>query len=249
MPAQQDLEAMRAKIAARPIDPNLKLEMPVKVTIAEASAVHTAINQHKAAFIAAAFDWKKIELFPALIGALTELQSYWDTTRFDSAEAALQWANKIEAAFDLKNGVLHAMQYAFRNKEDLIAKLVMINEGNSEADFVQDLNDITVLGREHEVELKAINFPMVQIESMADLAEEMRLLLAVKDGSLNQSETKILRDKALSWVKEIVSEIYACGQYLFWKDEKRKKLFRSEYLAAVYRRAYLRSKEEAVRAD
>lgn len=244
MTAQADLQAMRTQIAARPADPKLKLEMPVKVTIAEAQAANTTAQPDKAALIAAGFSWAKMEIFPKLIGALSELQSYWDTTRFDSAEAAEQWDRKIAEAFPFKSEIIHAMQYAFRNNLDLLAKLVVINEGNGDADFVQDCNDITVLGREHETELTAINFNMVEIDSMADLTEEMRLLLAVKDGTLNQNEHKILRDKALSWVKEIVAELYACGQYVFRKDEKRKKLYRSEYLANVNRRTYLKSKEE-----
>lgn len=244
MSGQADLQEMRAAITARPEPQNLKLDMPVENSISEAGELLVAATEDKAKLVGAGFNWAIMEKFPQLIGALSQLQSLWKDSRFNSAQAQVIWDQKYPVADEMRGETMHAMTYAFRNSPELLAKLARINEGHDEADFVQDLSDIVVTGREEEAKLNAIKFPMVQIDSMADFAEEMRLLLAAKNGALDLNEYKLLRDKALVWVKEIVSELYSCGQYVFWKDEKRKKKYRSEYLSAMYRRNYLKSKAE-----
>lgn len=44
------------------------------------------------------------------------------------------------------------------------------------------------------------------------------------------SSPKITRDKAYTYLKQVVDEIYEAGKYLFWKDDAKRKGYYSQYL-------------------
>lgn len=245
MSSETDLKTMQARIEARPVPELLKLDMPVDTTVAEGEKLVSVATEDKTKLVAANLDWTKVELLAVLVGALRQTQSNWNLIRFTSADAAAEWNRKILPAFEQKETVIHGMTYGFRLQPELLQKIDKMNEGSGDADFIQDCNDAVTLAQENEILLEAIKFPMVDVEVLVEIVDEMSKLLAKKDGAGPTSPKKILRDKALAWTKELVEEIYACGQYVFWKDKERKTKYRSAYIADQNRRAYLKSKESA----
>jgi len=69
-------------------------------------------------------------------------------------------------------------------------------------------------------------------------------LLAESNGSkLKGNETKILRDKAYTHLKEVADQVRACGKYIFWKDKDRLVGYQSDY----WKRKNTSNKKYAVR--
>ena len=96
--------------------------------------------------------------------------------------------------------------------------------------MLQDLNDIAVLGKENTEPLTKINFDLTLLDKAAESADQYSSLLAeATSDRLNNSEAKILRDKAYALLKASVDEIRDCGQYVFWQDEIRLKGYVSQY--------------------
>jgi hypothetical protein len=63
------------------------------------------------------------------------------------------------------------------------------------------------------------------------MSAELQALLGEASGNIpGYSETKIIRDKASIQLKEIVDELRACGQYLFYRNKKRYIGYTSKYL-------------------
>ena len=72
---------------------------------------------------------------------------------------------------------------------------------------------------------------------MLDIANatsaEMADLLAKANGSrMSDNKLKTLRDQAYTHMKEAVDEIRRHGQYVFWRNEARKKGYVSRYVQA-----------------
>ena len=168
---------------------------------------------------------------PVRAGALREAQSIWFKDRNSQLEAQRQWAEAAPEAFAMRDQLLHDFRYAYRNDAAILARVAEIAEGDSNADMIQDLNDLSLLGKSNTGPLEAINFSPEKLEVAANASDELANILALANGDKSlQSESKVIRDKAYTHLKELVDEIRNAGKYLFWKNEKRLKGYRSEFL-------------------
>jgi len=112
----------------------------------------------------------------------------------------------------------------------LLSKVHAIEEGYGNADLVQDLSDLAVLGNANFPLLEAIGFQASKLDTSAKLSSEMSVLLATMNGErVDTNKSKRLRDKAYTHLKEVVDEIREAGKFVFWKDEVRVKGYRSAY--------------------
>lgn len=242
MSMSEDFIALQAEINGRNEEDNRRINMAISVYVAEAETLYQVAQEDEESLRNAGLDWNKIELLPTLCGATRYAQSLWNADRFSSAEAQKEWDSRIDDVCDHQEFCLHAMEYAYRNIPHLLERVDAIKEGTGNPDLIQDLSDTAVLGKENQEPLLAINFDPANLDHSAVLADEMAELLAIKDSSDSKSERKVVRDKAYSWLKDIVDEIYACGQYVFWKDEDRRKKYCSAFRRDQNRRNYLASK-------
>lgn len=164
-------------------------------------------------------------------GALREAQSVWFKDRNAQLDAQREWGIQSPLAFGLRDELVHTFRYAFRNEASLIARVTAIAEGNTNSDMIQDLNDLSVLGKNNTELLQNIGFDLSKLDAAAEASAAMAELLAAANGDKSvQNETKMIRDKAFVYLKQLVDEIRDAGKYVFWKNEKRLKGYRSEYL-------------------
>ncbi len=168
---------------------------------------------------------------PARIGALRHAEAEWSTMRFDRDESAEQWAEESPAAYDLRDELIHHFRFAFRNEPRLLGKVKSITEGHSHADMIQDLAELNVLGHQTSELLAAINFDTLLLDQAAEKANALGEMYAeVMEERREKRELKLARDQAFTYLKEGVDEVMAFGQYVFWKDEKRRSKYSSLYL-------------------
>ena len=127
--------------------------------------------------------------------------------------------------------MVHHFLFAFRNYPNLVAKTQIIREGGSSADMLQDLSDLSVQGKNNRELLKAVGVDVKLLTTVATMADELSALLALANGA-NGGDTnaKATRDKAYTYMKKAVDEIRNTGQYVFWRDEERRKGYVSQYL-------------------
>lgn len=210
--------------------------LPVDVFLQEAENLFTWCQPDKKQLIHADLDWKLVEDLPTRAGALREAESRWFSQRFTREEARKQWIEQSPKAYDLRDEILHAMRYAYRNHPDLLGRVSEITEGSSHADMIQDLNNIAVLGKDHPEPLKKVHFDLSLLDKAAETADEMADLLAKSSCEDDVSEAKKIRDRAFTHCKEAVDAIRNCGQYVFWKIEERLKGYYSNYNRRIYRR-------------
>ncbi|MFB6320231.1 hypothetical protein [Saccharicrinis sp. FJH54] len=130
----------------------------------------------------------------------------------------------------MRDDLLQTLRFAYRNDDALINRVNAIAEGNTNADMVQDLNDIAILGRENPDLLSAIGFDLAKLDEAATLADHLGDLLAEANGDKSdQNESKVIRDKAYTHMKVLVDEIREAGKYVFRHDKNRLKGYSSAY--------------------
>lgn len=211
--------------------------MPVGIYAQEGENLYHWCQTDKEELIAAGLNWELIEELPARCEALREAQSIWNSERHIKEEAEKEWKDKSPSAYELRDGLLHTFRYAFRKNSEMLAKVAVIAEGDGHADMIQDLNDLYVLGSKNTAPLTAIGFDSALLTQADTSAEAMAELLARANGErLEQGESKLVRDKAYTYLKQLVDEVRACGKYLFWKDKERLKGYRSEYVRKYNKR-------------
>ena len=228
--SQQDYDNKLETLQAIPEDQVKAPHMPVDVYLQESENLNHWCQVDKEALTNVSLDWCFVEELPVRIGALRQSESNWYNLRYSQQEAQRIWKEKSLAAYELRNQLLHTMHYAYRNDTALAQRVSEIAEGGSHADMIQDLNDISVLGKENTSPLEVVQMDLSLLDQAAAMSAEIGGLLgkATADREDN-SAARIIRDRAYTHLKEAVDEIRNCGQYVFWRDENRLKGYVSHY--------------------
>ena len=213
--------------------------IPVDVYIQEADELYQWAMSDKDALRTAGISTELIEDLPPRCSMLSETEAAWQTQRNTGRNMSPRSDGTARIAYDLRNRLLADFRYAFRRDPGLMNVLKNISQGENHANLVQDLNDLTVLGKANPLLLAVIGFDMTLLDNAAQTAAEMTALPSeISDCEQARRNAKKLRDRAYTHLKEAVDEIRRCGQYVFRRDKER---------LAGYRSHYLRRKKKAVR--
>lgn len=166
-------------------------------------------------------DFTKVELFKDAIGAYRETYSSYSIISFSASEDKKKWEQLLDEAEYLIYDLKSAMNYAFRDNPEYLAKLMLINQGSSFQDTIQDLNDYAVLGRELRTLLDAIGYDFSNCERAAALSETMGLLYAkVRVDSSETSTLLIRRNQAYTLLKKLLDELIAQARFILRADRE-----------------------------
>lgn len=167
-----------------------------------------------------------IDELPPLGGALRHCQALWMSEFRAREEAQKEWLEQSPQAYNFRDDLLHHFAFAYRHHDDILKKVMRIREGRTHADMVQDLVDIAVLGEKYPEPLTAINLDLNMLAQSRTLSHAMSELLAASNGAAGDSSAnKQLRDKAYTLLAEKARTIREYGQYVFWKDEAKRKRY------------------------
>lgn len=230
MPSIQDHSAVLADAAKLPADQILTPRIPAGIYLQEAENLYQNAVADKDELIGAGLSEKTITSLPLLASACRETQSIWNREHNAHQAAEQKWADQSHEGYALRDRLEHAFSFAFRADEALMKKVHAIRAGRGHADMIQDLSDLAVLGRANTALLAAIRLDLAELDRAQELASWLAELLAMANGErLSDNKSKIMRDRTYTLLKHAVDEIYACGRYIFWNDEKRLKMYRSAY--------------------
>lgn len=205
--------------------------MPIDTALQEAENLYVWAAADKTALEGVGIDWVAWgQDLPIRAGALRYAQSLWVSERYNQEEAQKNWKATAPAVYKLRDDLLAAFRYAFRKREDLLSRVREINEGNGDADMIQDLSDLGALGKANTDELAKIKFEEARLDDAAAQAEQLAELLAKANGAAqDNSKAKLLRDAAFAHLKEAVDEIRDAGKYVFREQKDRYQGYLSQY--------------------
>ncbi|WP_128755274.1 hypothetical protein [Aquimarina sediminis] len=230
--SKENYESKLAVLENIPADEVKTPNMPVDSALQEAENLYIWANKDKDTLgLNSGLDWQQFgEDLPVRAGALRHTQSLWVSERFSLEEANKAWKEKSTLAFELRDDLLNDFRYAFRKRNDLLGRVREIADGSSDADMIQDLSDLSVLGKNNTNELSAVKFDLAKLDIAAQQSDQMAELLAKSNGATQENSlAKLLRDKAFTHLKEAVDEVRDAGKYVFKKNPERFKGYTSQY--------------------
>lgn len=206
--------------------------IPVDNALQEAEDLYIWAEADKEALLkSSGVDWEQFVVdIPVRAGALRHAQSLWVKERYSQEEANKIWKEESPKAYELRDDLLDDFRYAFRKRKDLLGRVKEIYNGNGDADMIQDLSDLSVLGKSNTEELIAAKFKMKNLNIAAELSNNLAEMLAKANGAtLENSKAKVMRDKAFTHLKEATDEVREAGKYVFKKDPVRYRGYISRY--------------------
>ena len=230
MITRADYEKEKSAIEAIDIKDILVPNMPINIFIDEALDLHECGNRDKNLLTAEGLIDEAINSIPTRANALRYLQSVWMKNYDSTNKNMAEWVQMRDEGKELKSIIMHAFRFAYRNNSDVIKKIRRIDEGSSNADTVQDLHDLGILGKEYPEELSQTSFDITNLDRAIDLSVKMGKALAKSnDDSAEDVNHKVLRDKAYTHLKTVVEEIRTVGKYVFWRNPDKLDDYSSEY--------------------
>lgn len=171
-----------------------------------------------------------IDDLPVRTGAARYAQSVWNKDYNSQQDAQKRWAEEAPATFEFRDMLIRTFRYAYRKDEALLNRVRAIAEGDGNDDLVQDLSDLSVLGKENPDPLTAMGFDLALLDTAESESDTKATLLAEANGDKAiQNESKVIRDKAYTHLKELSDEIREAGKYLFFNDKTRYKGYTLSY--------------------
>lgn len=240
MSDQQDLLDLIDEIKAVPKQQIKQCDMPIGIYLQEAEGLHTRASTDLTFLTAVGMTTELLDKLLPRAGALRTAQSNWEelnTVREDAREA---WKAEWPVFIEFREELIDHMDFAYRNDEALIKKMNAIKEGDSQADAIQDMANLSVLAKANLAPLEAINFDLTLLDKAAEAADKMGGLLGAVNGHMYvDDETKVIRDQSYTLLKQVVDEIRNYGRFVFRKDKDHVKSYSSKYSrdkSSAYRR-------------
>lgn len=238
MTIAEDFNQRKAAIEAVKNEDIKTCYMPVDRFVQEAEDLYQWALMDKEKLMQAGLSEELLQELSVLSGALRHAQALYTQSIGTKQKAQRAWAIASREGFALRNQLLHALRYAYRNNKSLLTRLAAIAEDTGPADMIQDLHNLAVLGSANKQPLKAINLDMHLLVKASKASDQLSDLLAKANGEKHmKNEAKITRDKTYTLLKTAVDEVRACGKYVFWKNPGRLEGYASKY-NRVRRRKY-----------
>ena len=230
MSDRQDYDACYDAFMAIPAEEVKAPDMPVNVAIQENENLYLWSLDDKDELMGAGLPETTIDNLTVRNGACRTAEAMWKREQNTPQDAQKEWEERAPAAYELHNRLLHDFRYAFRNNQQLLNRVSDISDGTGDADMIQDLSNLVALGEANPEPLALINFDVTLLPLAATTADELAIVLAQANGEKEiDSQVKITRDRAYTYMKQAADEIKNCGRYVFWKNEERLKGYRNIY--------------------
>ncbi len=210
----------------------VSLTIPVDITIGEAGILHQNAMEDKEELLAKGLSEDSINELTPRAKFLQEQQSIWTAVYQSALTSTKEWEAKINEARQLQRELKYDFQFAYRNHPDILKKLQNILNGSGHMNLIQDMSDYPAFAKQYPEPLAAILFDTTKIDRSKQLSQELHELMNRVDGVKNSKNRpeKQLRDRAYTYLKQLVDEIRAYGKYAFWDDKEKQKRYSSEYI-------------------
>lgn len=222
--------------------------MPITIFIQKSEIQNERAKQDLQDLTRVRFQPQKLEDIPALLGALRHLSSAWTDVQFDKPETRKLWQEKQARGEVLRFELSEAISFAFHDDEVMMAKLQAIDRGGSNADNIQELNDLFFIASNNKEKLiQVTELTNEVIKESGEIAMEMGQIYAkvVVDESTSP-EVRILRDKVYTMIEDIMKEIERSAHYAFRNYPQKASLFNFSYKALKKKSKAVTSKKPEV---
>lgn len=223
---REAIEAVPMKRVKRPD------KMPVATYNAEAEALYHSCQEDREELEAYGLDWELVNDLQLRVGALRHAESLWGARKRRSMRNLLEkWEQLRVEALKIMKILLPAYRHAFCNEPVTLGKLKGIARSCSKVEFLSRLGLLIGIGRGNLEELERVGFEVSLIRELDELYAEMSKVHGKKlSEEKRTSEDLIIRNKAYTYLKELVDEIKRVAGAALWNKPDRLDYYHSTYM-------------------
>lgn len=216
-----DYKAEIGNITAIPTEECVEIKTPPEKLITEAEALSND----------AAIDRVALEKAGLAAGVIDRLNPAAGALRLSCSalRKVLEkegWQEESKEASELLARIKHYFLFAYADRPEKIERVREICQGSSNDMKVQQLQDCSLFGLDNKEELERIGFDLTLLDKAAEMSARMGTMLGQhKSNAANVSEARIIRDKAYTNCKRLITEVRKYGQFVFYRDAAKLKSY------------------------
>lgn len=204
--------------------------IPVTVALQEAEDLYDVAKQDKDLLVARGLPEELITQLNQRAGALREAETHWYKSQKDKTNIESEWKEKSPLAYELRSDLIDEFEYAFHGNDRLLARVNDVKKGYGAPDMIQDLNNLSGLGKDHTDLLEAKNMDLTLLDVAAQTSDAMADLLAKVNGlAIQGGELIEMRNKAFWYLEQAMREVRRAGKFVFRKDPKHIQYYYQHY--------------------
>ena len=211
-----DFTAVENNIVIIPPNEILEPRMPMGMTIDRAEALCSRGCGDKDKLLKAGMPENALDLLQKATGAARHAQAQYVNVE----DIRVQWLEKSTEGFALLKRLIRDMKFAYRNNPKVLAMIIAATKRGSIAEKIQQLANISAIGKANPDELKKeINFDF----SLLDKAEALSAHLGNLHGEVESAgnTARILRNQAYTFLYRCMKQVQEYGKYVFHDDKIR----------------------------
>ncbi len=234
MSEQQAYDRLISEILKQPKDRIKYPHMPVEEKVMECYKVLKLSTKDREILLNSGLTPETLDTFEEKIGAYSIAHANYIVS-INSKDSLKEVFSKLETeAHNLRRRLLHDIKFAMENNSAAQKAIHKIMEGRSRNDLIYDFVPIKKLIDAYPDDLAKINFDYSLVEKAEILHAELQEILSqIKVSPKEISEVKDIRDKAYTYLDDALVKIKKHGQYVFWEDEERLSLYKSEFMVNI----------------
>ncbi len=246
--ASELMNSLMPKYEAIPAEEVLQPSPPVNIAIKEARMVATFAEEDEDKFELLKIEAGEVasQIYMAA-DALEEAEAAWDAVSDIKTGHEEEWKITKPLAYELRNdrAELYTIIFDQENMPNELAQIRRLTKGASDSDMVLDLFTLHDISVRHSEILTGYKISAEDIEAIKVMHDKVKMLMVEASADrVRPKDEKDIRDRAFTYMHSLVTQLYRGGKYLFRKDEKRKRCYRSEYRATIARRYKDRLKDD-----
>jgi hypothetical protein len=204
--------------------------MPIDEAAAEAQRVGALVKQYDAILRKTGIDTTYLDTLVKRIGAFVWSAAVIQSLVETETTANKEWNARKSEGVEIRRVLIRTFQYAFRNDSDLLESVQLIIDGKGNRDFLLDILSCSKLGKSNINLLTAINADVTLLDKAAILYTELSDIFSrMSIDPVKHSKAVSIYNKAWTYLKEALDEIYEAGRYAFDESDERHGLFYSDY--------------------
>ena len=173
---------------------------------------------------------KVIDDLKLRINACREAQTHWIKIKKITPDVQKQWKEQADIGWALQDELIRYFHFAFRHDKALMETLKRYKRENVLVNMFMNLVSLAQLGNKNKELLLSVNMDLEKLTTAEQLAQELRELWSLsKLSRTDKHNHKILRDKAYTYLKQLVDEIRSCGKFLFHDNPERLQGYKVDY--------------------
>lgn len=232
MSASDAYERLMPSILELPKSSIQNPNLPPEEKVMEGKKLKSLIERDREPLLDSGLDPEYLDSFTDRLGAYEIAEAKYIVLRNHAVGLGQQIKDLQEKLVEVRKVLLHYLTFVLKDDAVEMATIEDIKDGRTLNNKVFDIQPLIELAKNHVEELEKVKFDRAVLDDAERLYEETsRIKGLIKSLPKQEIDVKDIRNRAYTYLNEAFVKIKEHAQFVFWKDEEKLKVYKSEYLS------------------